>query len=238
MQNIITIDGPSGSGKGTICRRLADQLGWHLLDSGALYRLSAIAAEQAGVAFDQADSIAALALTMDISFGTQASGAESIILNGQEVAAQVRAEATGEKASQVAIHPPVRTALLKVQHDFAKAPGLIADGRDMGTVIFPDAPVKIFLIASAEERAQRRLQQLLDLGLLQPAEAGDTLRALTEDIAARDARDAQRAISPMKPADDAITLDSTGVPIDKVEAQAWSIIADKMPQWVPKSVTL
>jgi cytidylate kinase len=216
---VIAIDGPSGSGKGTVARQVAAALGFHLLDSGALYRLVALAGQGAGVA-DEA-GLAALAGRLRIEFGSTAAGAESIRLDGREVAAEVRLETTGALASQVAAMPAVRTALLDRQRGFVRAPGLVADGRDMGTVVFPDARLKVFLTASPEERARRRHNQLIDKG------NADTLRALSRDIAERDARDSNRAVAPLRPAPDAIVVDSTGVPVDRVVAEVLRAARDR-----------
>lgn len=210
MIPVLTIDGPSGSGKGTVSRILSDELGWHYLDSGALYRITALAAQAANIAFDQAQAIADLSLTLNIEFSSDEQGGEKILLNGEDIAAQVRLETTGELASQVAVLPEVRAALVEVQKSFAKAPGLVADGRDMGTVIFASAPCKIFLDASAAERADRRYKQLKEKGV------SVSLARLREEIEARDARDRGREVAPLKPADDALVLDSTVLSIEQV----------------------
>lgn len=200
---IITIDGPSGAGKGTISRLVADRLGWRLLDSGALYRLVAYAGRQRDLgAFDEAGH-ADVAQNLDVQFGLGPHGGEQIWLRGAEVSSLIRTEQAGEGASRVAAMPAVRAALLERQRAFAGPPGLVADGRDMGTVIFPAAPLKIFLTASAEERAHRRYNQLKDKGL------GANLAALSLEIAERDRRDATRTVAPLRPADDAVIVDST-----------------------------
>jgi cytidylate kinase len=201
---VICLDGPSGSGKGTVGRMLARQLNWHFLDSGALYRLVAVAARQAGVNLEAAESLAALATALNVEFSWNEQGQERIVLAGQEVTAAVRAETTGADASRVAAYPAVREALLARQQASRRAPGLIADGRDMGTVVFPDAPLKIFLTASAEERARRRHKQLMEHGI----EASIT--SLIKEIESRDRQDRERSIAPLKPAPDALTIDSTG----------------------------
>ena len=216
---IIAIDGPSGSGKGTVARQVAQALGFHLLDSGALYRMVALAGARAGVT-DEA-GLAALTRTLAIEFAIAADGAESIRLGGREVAAEVRLETTGALASRVAAMPAVRGALLERQHGFVRAPGLVADGRDMGTVVFPDAGLKVFLTASPEERALRRHNQLIDKG------NAANLRALSRDIAERDARDSKRAVAPLRPAPDAIVVDSTGVPVERVVAQVLGLARDR-----------
>lgn len=219
---VITIDGPSGSGKGTLCRRLADTLGWHLLDSGALYRLAGYAAWQAGVDLDNAEQhearIADIALAMDIEFASHADGSEKILLDGQDVTSAIRTEEGGGRASKVAALPALRDALVAVQHNFRQAPGLIADGRDMGTVIFPDAPVKVFLTASAEERADRRYKQLLDMG------QSVSLAAILREIQARDARDSNRSAAPLVPAQDALRLDTSSMNAEQVFTKVYELI--------------
>lgn len=207
---VIAIDGPSGAGKGTVSRLVAARLGWHLLDSGALYRLVALAAWQRGVAFDDAEALGALVDDIDIDFDVTDSGEERIVLDGREVTDRIRTEKCGELASKVAAVPAVREALVAKQHAFAEAPGLVADGRDMGTVIFPAAPLKIFLTASAEERAHRRHKQLKQKGI------GGTFAALYEDIRRRDRRDSERSAAPLTAAHDAHTLDTTSLKIDEV----------------------
>lgn len=202
----VTIDGPSGSGKGTIGRRLATILGWHFLDSGALYRVLALAAMRQSLALDDAPAIAGLANRVPVEFGL----ADEVFLDGVDVSAELRTETCGNAASQIAALGAVRAALLAWQRAFRKPPGVVADGRDMGTVVFPDAEVKIFLTASAEERADRRYKQLKEKGL------SVTLADLFEEIAARDRRDASRAVAPLRPAADAFVLDSTGIDIDGV----------------------
>jgi cytidylate kinase len=212
---VLTIDGPSGSGKGTISRRVAERLGWHLLDSGALYRLVALAGLRAGLAPGDEAGHAGLAGAMQVRFGSAADGGEQILLGepAEEVTSAIRSEEAGQGASRVAIWPQVRAALLERQRGFARPPGLVADGRDMGTVVFPGAEVKIFLTASPEERAQRRHKQLKDKG------SDASLAALSLEIAERDRRDSTRAVAPLKPAADAVLIDSTGVPIGAVVEQ-------------------
>jgi CMP/dCMP kinase len=207
---IMTIDGPSGSGKGTISRAAARALGWALLDSGALYRLVALAARQAGVGLDDGPGLAQLAKASDIRFGSGPSDEEVVWLDGKEVTGAIRTEEAGNDASKVAAIPVVRAALLERQRRFAVPPGLVADGRDMGTVVFPQAEVKIFLTASAAERAARRYKQLKEKGV------AATLAALSLEIAERDQRDMNRAIAPLVPSADAILLDTTGMSVDAV----------------------
>lgn len=200
---VVAIDGPSGVGKGTVARALARKLNWHFLDSGALYRILALAAQSGGIPLEQASRVAALAPGLDIRFDVGNGEQETIRINGQDLTASVRAETTGRLASVIAVFSEVRAALLMRQRAFRTAPGLVADGRDMGTVVFPDATVKIFLDASAEERARRRHAQLRAAGI----EA--RMRALCEEIRERDVRDRSRSHSPLKPAEDAIVIDTT-----------------------------
>ncbi|MGH8178928.1 MAG: (d)CMP kinase [Steroidobacter sp.] len=216
---IITIDGPSGSGKGTVSRQVANRLGWRLLDSGALYRLVAHAGQQQRLTADDEQGHARLAQNLDVAFGLSHDGGEAIRLAGVEVSRQIRTEQAGEGASRVAAMPAVRAALLERQRGFAGPPGLVADGRDMGTVIFPAAPLKIFLTASAEVRALRRYNQLKDKGL------GANLAALSLEIAERDRRDASRPIAPLRPADDAVIVDSTSMTVDAVVARVLELAA-------------
>lgn len=217
MNKIITIDGPSGAGKGTVCALIAQELGWHLLDSGALYRITGLAAQRKKIALDNEDEVAQVAANLDVQFKPSAQGV-SVILEGDDVSSAIRTEEVGSLASQVAVLPKVRAALLQRQRDFAIAPGLVADGRDMGTVVFTEAPVKVFLTASAEERGQRRYKQLLEKGF------HDSLPALIEDIRARDERDSNRAIAPLKPAQDAVVIDSTSLSIDEVCQQVMNLV--------------
>jgi len=202
---VVTIDGPSGSGKGTVSRLVAGRTHWHLLDSGALYRLVALAGTQAGLAANDISGHARLAAQMQVRFSLAADFQERIELDGKEVTAVVRSEGAGSGASRVAAWPPVRDALIERQRSFAQPPGLIADGRDMGTVIFTSACLKIFLTASAEERALRRYNQLKE------KDSGVSLAALSLEIAERDRRDSTRSVAPLVPAADAIVLDSTAM---------------------------
>jgi cytidylate kinase len=209
---VVTVDGPSGVGKGTISQLLTQRFGWHFLDSGALYRLTALAARRQGVAFDDAAGLARVARELPVEFRPQETGELQIFLSGQEVSREIRTEQAGNDASRVAAVPAVREALLERQRAFRKAPGLVADGRDMGTTVFPDAPLKIFLTASAEVRAQRRYNQLKEKGL------GANLHSLFVEIAERDERDRNRAVSPLKPADDAVVIDTSTFGIEEVLA--------------------
>ena len=207
---VIAIDGPSGSGKGTIARRVANELGWSLLDSGALYRLVALAAGRNGIALDDVEAVAELAASLEIRFTSDAQGEEQIWLAGQDVTSEVRTEDCGIGASAVAALQPVRDALLGLQRDFRQAPGLVADGRDMGTHVFADADLKVFLTAKPEERAKRRHKQLNAKGI------DVSLAALSRDIEERDRRDSERSVAPLRPAEDARILDSSGKSIEDV----------------------
>jgi cytidylate kinase len=207
---VITIDGPSGSGKGTLSQMLARHLGYHLLDSGALYRLVALAAMKKGIDLDNEQAVSQMAAELDVVFSLENDESAQILLDGVRVTDAIRQETVSMAASQVAAYPAVRSALLERQRNFAIAPGLIADGRDMGTTVFPNARVKLFLTASAEARAERRYKQLCIKG-----ESVD-MAALVSDIRERDERDSNRAISPLKPAKDAVIIDSTDMTIDEV----------------------
>jgi cytidylate kinase len=206
---VITVDGPGGSGKGTIAMRLAEKLGWHFLDSGALYRLVAVAAMDRGVQADEEDELGQLAKSLDVTFGISGEGMV-ILLDGNYITGRLRSEQVSVMASKVAAFPVVRAALVERQRAFRKLPGLVADGRDMGTVIFPDAVLKVFLTASAEARAERRYKQLKEKG------ESVNLSRLFRDIKQRDERDSNRAISPLKPAPDAHVIDSTELGINEV----------------------
>ncbi len=207
---VIAIDGPSGSGKGTIARQVAKRLGWHLLDSGALYRLVALSALKSGVEPGDTERLRQLAAGLDVRFVVDADGEEQIFLDGEDVTLDVRSEVCGNAASTVAAVPEVRDALIGRQRRFRNKPGLVADGRDMGTRIFTDAQPKIFLTASPEERAQRRHKQLKDKGI------DVSLPALRSEIAERDRRDASRAVAPLEPAADAVRIDTTELGIAEV----------------------
>lgn len=207
---VVAIDGPGGSGKGTISQLLAARLGWHYLDSGALYRVLGLAAQDAGIPLTHAPALARLAGEIQIGFEPQGDGSARVMLNGRDVSLRLRTEACGRWASEVAVWPEVRAALLQKQHDFRQNPGLVADGRDMGTTVFPNAQLKIFLTASPEVRAARRYKQLKEKGL------DASLPLLLGEIRARDARDAGRAASPLRPADDAEILDTSTMGINEV----------------------
>ena len=208
---VITIDGPGGAGKGTLCKAMAEALGWHLLDSGAIYRVLALAALHHHVDVESEEALVPLAAHLDVRF-ISTDGSLEVILEGEDVSAAIRTQEVANTASKAAAFPRVREALLRRQRAFRQTPGLIADGRDMGTVVFPDAEVKIFLDASAEERAQRRYKQLQDKGFDVNFE-----RLLTE-IRERDDRDRKRAVAPLKAAEDALVVDSTSMTIDEVLA--------------------
>ena len=214
---VITVDGPGGSGKGTITTRLADYLGWHFLDSGALYRLAALAVMKRQVPLDDAKALGEVAANLDIRFETRGGDVVSW-LDGEDVSDRLRHEETGVMASKVAAIPEVRKALTQRQRRFRQAPGLVADGRDMGTVIFPDAKLKIFLTASAEIRAERRYKQLKEKG------ESVNLTRLFKEIKARDLRDQSRSVAPLRPAEDAVIIDSTDLSIDEVFDRIVSLI--------------
>jgi len=228
---VITVDGPSGTGKGTICSHLANWLGWHLLDSGALYRIVAVAAEKHQLEPDNSEStIADIAGSLDVVFQQSQPGKDiTVIFEGDDITQKIRTEACGNSASQIAILPQVRSALLDRQRQFQQSPGLVADGRDMGTVVFTNAPLKIYLIASAEERAKRRYKQLKQKGF------DVNLPRLAADIAERDARDSQRTISPLKPADDAIVVDTTTMEITEVVKKIENLVQETLPDSYPTS---
>lgn len=224
---VLTIDGPSGSGKGTISRLVAARLGWHFLDSGALYRAVGVAAGWEDVDLADPDALQRLAERTAVAF-RDAPGAEPrVLVDGVDATEELRTETAGAAASAIAAIPGVRAVLIERQRAFRQPPGLVADGRDMGTVIFPDAGYKVFLTASAGERAGRRHKQLSEKGV------EVTLDSLLREILARDARDAQRPVAPLKPADDAVTVDSTGVPIDAVVERVLSLLPDSLRKASP-----
>ncbi|CCQ11910.1 Cytidylate kinase [Pseudoalteromonas luteoviolacea B = ATCC 29581] len=218
---VITVDGPSGSGKGTVCRLLAERLNWDVLDSGAIYRVLALAALHHNIAFDNEADLVPLAANLDVQFVIDSATKKTkIILEGEDVSNTIRNEEVGAAASKVASLPRVREALLRRQRAFRSEVGLIADGRDMGTVVFPEAEIKIYLTATAEERANRRFNELKDKGL------DVTLSGLLEDIKARDDRDMNRKVAPLVPAEDAITIDTTELNADQVFDRVLSILSD------------
>jgi cytidylate kinase len=219
---IITIDGPSGSGKGTVSRAVARALGYGLLDSGALYRLVALAARRSGIGLDDVEALSRLAAGFDIRFGSGFQDEEIVWLDGVVVTRDIRTETAGNDASKVAALPQVRAALLERQRAFAVPPGLVADGRDMGTVVFPGARVKIFLTANLQERALRRHNQLKEKGV------AATLAALSLEIAERDKRDISRSASPLVASADAVLLDTTGTPVTAVVERVLAIAHEAM----------
>ncbi len=224
---VLTIDGPSGSGKGTISRLVAARLGWHFLDSGALYRAVGVAAGWEDVDLSDPDALQRLAERTVVGFRDAPGNEPRVLVDGVDATDELRTETAGAAASAIAAIPGVRSVLIERQRAFRQLPGLVADGRDMGTVIFPDAGFKVFLTASAEERARRRHKQLSEKGV------EVTLDSLLREILARDARDAQRPVAPLKPADDAVTVDSTGVPIDAVVERVLSLLPDSLRQASP-----
>lgn len=218
---VIAVDGPSGVGKGTLCQALANHFNWHLLDSGAIYRVLALSALQNNIELDDEEQLSKLAFNLPLIFDT--SGVEvKVLLNGIDVTRDIRTEETGTAASKVASINQVRSALLQRQRDFQQAPGLVADGRDMGTVVFTDAPVKIFLDASAESRAERRMKQL------QEKQNCAKFAEILQEITARDERDRNRAVAPLKPAIDALIIDTTSLSIQDVFNQSITYITKKL----------
>ena len=217
---VIAVDGPSGVGKGTLCQALANHLNWHLLDSGAIYRVMALSALQQNIALDDTKQLATLALSLPLTFDSNSDDVK-VLLDGVDVSREIRTEETGGAASKVASINEVRVALLQRQRDFRQLPGLVADGRDMGTVVFTDAPVKIFLDASAQSRAERRMKQLQDKQI--HAKFGEIL----QEITVRDERDRNRAVAPLKPAVDALIIDTTSLSIQDVFNQSIMYIKEK-----------
>ncbi|HRO63503.1 (d)CMP kinase [Thermomonas sp.] len=220
---VLTIDGPSGSGKGTISRLVAGRLGWHYLDSGALYRAVAVAAGWA--VLDLSDHAALVRCTQatEVAFRDTPGGEPRVLVNGVDATDELRTETAGAAASAIAAIPEVRAALTARQRAFSRPPGLVADGRDMGTVIFPEATFKVFLTASAEERAHRRYKQLKDKGV------SVTIDGLLQEIVARDARDANRAVAPLRPAPDAVLIDTTGLAVEAVVARVLELMPASRP---------
>jgi len=220
---VITIDGPGGAGKGAISRRLAQHLGYALLESGALYRALALAAQQRGIALDAVPELVGLANGLDVTFRVGVDGEQQVLLAGRDRTDALHSEACGDAASQLASIPSVRAGLLSRQRALRQPPGLVAEGRDMGTVVFPDAALKIFLTASLEERARRRHKQLMTLGI------GAKLADLLEKLSIRDERDARRAVAPLAPAVDAVIVDSTGRDIDQVFTSILKLVNERQP---------
>ncbi len=216
---VLTIDGPSGSGKGTVSRRVAAELGWHYLDSGALYRAVAVAAGWSSLDLSDHSALVRCTQQTEVGFRDSSSGEPRVFVNGVDATDELRTETAGAAASAIAAIPAVRAALTDRQRAFRQPPGLVADGRDMGTVIFPDARWKVFLTASAEERAERRYKQLKDKGV------SVTIGGLLREIVARDARDANRAVAPLRPATDAVLVDTTGLAVDAVIARVLELVS-------------
>ncbi len=219
---IVTVDGPSGAGKGTVCQILATRLGWKLLDSGAIYRVLALAAIHHNVELDNEASLALLAAHLDVQFISSDNGIK-VVLEGEDVSHAIRSQECSNAASKVAAFPSVREALLRRQRAFAEEPGLVADGRDMGTVVFPSAPAKLYLTATAEERAQRRYNQLQDKGF------DVNIDRLLAEVIERDERDMNRPVAPLVPAEDALVIDTTTIGIDEVVELALAHIKQKLP---------
>ncbi|GAA6171872.1 (d)CMP kinase [Colwellia sp. KU-HH00111] len=219
---VITIDGPSGAGKGTVARIVAEQLGWHLLDSGAIYRVLAVATQHHHVSPDEEEPLIPMAAHLDVQFEISSKGESKVILEGEDVTHSIRTEEIGALASKVAAFPRVREALLRRQRAFSVAPGLVADGRDMGTVVFSQAPVKVFLTASAEERAERRFNQLKEKGF------DVKIGRLLDDIRQRDERDRNREVAPLIPAEGALIVDSTDLSIQEVVNKVLSFANGKL----------
>ncbi|REL26601.1 (d)CMP kinase [Thalassotalea euphylliae] len=221
---VITIDGPSGAGKGTVSRLVANQLGWQLLDSGAIYRVLAVALLHHNIEVDEEEPLIPIAAHLDVQFEITDDGESKVILEGEDVSNSIRTEEVGALASKVAAFPRIREALLRRQRAFRVEPGLVADGRDMGTVVFTDAPVKVFLTASAEERAERRFKQLKEKGF------DVKIGRLLDDIRQRDERDQNRTVAPLVPAEGALIIDSTELSIDEVVSKILSFVNEKLTQ--------
>ena len=222
---VIAVDGPSGTGKGTVCIRLASLLQWHFLDSGALYRTLALAANRDGTGLEDSPRLHRLAERLDIHFKPGTGGhAVAVWLGDEDVSSEIRTEDCGNAASTIAVYPGVRAGLLALQRSFKRKPGLVADGRDMGSVVFPEASLKIFLTASAEERAKRRYKQLKEQGF------SVNLARLSAEIAERDARDSQRSVSPLIPAPDAVMIDTTAVSVEAVGQQILEQVRKRFPE--------
>lgn len=218
---VVAIDGPSGSGKGTIARRVARSLGFHLLDSGALYRLTALAVQERQVDSANPEAVAAVAEELEFRF-EHGEAEDAVTLNGRDVTKAIRSESISKIASTIAVQAPLRAALLERQREFRRPPGLVADGRDMGSVVFPDAEVKIYLTAAAEERARRRYKQLIEKGI------DVSLPALVEDIAERDKRDSSRSVAPLRAAADAELLDTSGTSIEEIVSRVLKITGQRL----------
>jgi len=225
MENIVCIDGPGGSGKGTIARFIAENLGWHILDSGALYRVLALAAQNHSVDLDNEAAITVLAAHLDVQFTFEKEKGSRVILEGEDVTEQLRTEETGNAASKVAALSEVRQALLHRQQAFNQTPGLVADGRDMGTIVFPDAGLKIFLTASVDERAERRQKQLKEQG------NSVSIASLSRTIQERDERDRNRNIAPLVPAEDAVEIDTTALGIREVVEKVMVLVQERFPEY-------
>lgn len=219
---VITIDGPAGTGKGTICHALAKRLGWHCLDSGAIYRVFALAAHQSNCDLTAINDLCELARQLNLRFSLDINASHKVLLNDNDVTQAIRSEECGQWASKFAVIPEIRASLLERQRQFAKLPGLVTDGRDMGTVVFPDALLKIYLIASRQERAKRRILQLQAQGI------DVSLAQVVEELTIRDDRDSNRSVAPMRPATDAVVIDTTEKSIDEVLEDILGLVSDRM----------